>query len=155
MIAHRARRFHPWTWHTERSGGTYRSVSLAFATCLRFLCPDCLPRSKCLPSRGQLFKRSAARESDVKHVRAPTVIKFFSNNIHEDRQSDLHGEGRVQPSQHEQRERGHVRSESSWQPRYAPRILLSTQRNTRTPVTCAILRACFGVPDQGFLVSCT
>ncbi len=40
-------------------------------------------------------------------------------------------------------------------PGTAPRILLSTQRNTRTAVTCAILRACFGVPDQGFLVSCT
>ena len=72
------------------------------------------------------FKRSAAR-----HMRATTVIKFYT---HEDRQSDLHGEGGVQRSQHEQRERGHVRSESSWQPRYAPRILLSTQRNTRTPV---------------------
>ncbi len=64
-------------------------------------------------------------------MRATTVIKFYT---HEDRQSDLHGEGGVQRSQHEQRERGYVRSESSWQPRYAPRILLSTQRNMRTPV---------------------
>ena len=37
----------------------------------------------------------------------------------------------------------------------SPGTRLSTQRNTRTPVTGAILRACFGVPDQGFLVSCT
>jgi hypothetical protein len=45
----------------------------------------------------------------------PTMVKKFYT--HEDRQSDLHGEGGVQRSQHEQRERGHVRSACSLQPR--------------------------------------